>query len=230
MTRWWMAVLLALPVAAWAQEPAPAPQTGFEAADAAAQEDPREVVGAPKGAALVGPALDARTEEVGALLRCPVCQGLSIADSPASMATKMKARVRELLAAGYDEEQILAYFERSYGEFVRLEPARRGINWLVWLAPPLALLGGLVFVRRVFKKPGGASVTPPGPPGALVPPLAPGYSAEINSATRAAVVGAADSLPSRGALPSDPALARNVLRIREQAYGWPGGVPPTETP
>ncbi len=54
----------------------------------------------------------------------------------------MKARVRELLAAGYDEEQILAYFERSYGEFVRLEPPRRGINWLVWLAPPLALWAG----------------------------------------------------------------------------------------
>ena len=47
----------------------------------------------------------------------------------------MSAQVRELLAAGYDEEQILAYFERSYGEFVRLEPPLRGVNWLVWLAP-----------------------------------------------------------------------------------------------
>jgi len=200
-------LLLTVSAPAAAQAPAPAGQTGFEAADAAAQEDPREVVGAPKGAALAGPALEARTEEVAALLRCPVCQGLSIADSPASMATKMKARVRELLAAGYDEEQILAYFERSYGEFVRLEPPRRGINWLVWLAPPMALLGGLVLVSRVFMRPKGVSVAPPGPP-------AP----------------SADSLPLRDALPDDPALARNVLRIREQAYGWPGGVPPAETP
>lgn len=199
MTRWWLAVLLALPVAAPAQEPAAAGQTGFEAADAAAQEDPREVVGAPKGAALAGPALDARTEEVGALLRCPVCQGLSIADSPASMATKMKARVRELLAAGYDEEQILAYFERSYGEFVRLEPPRRGINWVVWLAPPLALLGGIVLLRATMRR-------------------------------RPAPVAQTEDVPARGALPPDPALARNVLRIREQAYGWPGGVPPAGTP
>lgn len=207
-----------------AQEPpatqGPETATGFEAAEAAAQEDPREVVGAPRGGPLAGAALDERTEEVGGLLRCPVCQGLSIADSPATMATKMKARVRELLAAGYDEEQVLAYFERSYGEFVRLEPARRGINWLVWIAPPLALLGGLVLVRRVFIKPGGAVVAPPGPPA---------LSAEVNSASSATGVEAANSVPSRGALPSDPVLARNVLRIREQAYGWPGGLPPGET-
>lgn len=196
MTRWWLAALLAAPLAA--QTPAPAGQTGFEAAEAAAQEDPREVVGAPRGTALSGPALDARTEEVGALLRCPVCQGLSIADSPATMASKMKARVRELLAAGYDEEQILAYFERSYGEFVRLEPARRGINWLVWLAPPLALLGGLALVRRTLRR----AASPASP---------------------------AEDVPARDALPADPVLARNVLRVRELAYGWPGGIPPAGT-
>ena len=199
MIRWFLAVFLALPVAAAAQEPAPGGQTGFEAAEAAAQEDPRDVVGAPRGRALSGPALDVRTEEVGALLRCPVCQGLSIADSPATMAGKMKARVRELLAAGYDEEQILAYFERSYGEFVRLEPARRGINWLVWLAPPLALLGGLVLVRRTMRR-----ASAPAPP--------------------------AEGIPARDALPADPALARNVLRVRELAYGWPGGVAPADRP
>jgi len=197
VTRFWLAALLVMPLAAAAQPPPP--QTGFEAAEAATQEDPREVVGAPRGPALSGPALEARTEEVGALLRCPVCQGLSVADSPASMATKMKARVRELLAAGYDEEQVIAYFERSYGEFVRLEPARRGINWLVWLAPPLALLGGLVLVRRTMRR-----QPAPAPP--------------------------SEGVPARDALPSDPVLAKNVLRVRELAYGWPGGVPPADRP
>ena len=196
MTRWFLAAVFAMPLAAAAQEPPG--QTGFEAAEAATQEDPREVVGAPRGPALAGAALDLRTEEVGALLRCPVCQGLSVADSPASMASKMKARVRELLAAGYDEEQILAYFERSYGEFVRLEPPRRGINWLVWLAPPMALMGGLVLVRRTLRR-----QPAPAPP---------------------------EQVPARDALPSDPVLARNVLRIRELAYGWPGGVPPADRP
>lgn len=197
MTRWVLAALLAVPLTSAAQPP-PA-QTGFEAAEAATQEDPREVVGAPRGPALSGPALDVRTEEVSALLRCPVCQGLSVADSPATMATNMKSRVRELLAAGYDEEQILAYFERSYGEFVRLEPPRRGINWLVWLAPPVALLGGLVLVRRTLRR--AASPAP-----------------------------AADGVPARDALPADPVLARQVLRVRELAYGWPGGIPPADRP
>lgn len=197
MTRWVLAALLAVPLTSAAQQP-PA-QTGFEAAEAATQEDPREVVGAPRGPALSGPALDVRTEEVSALLRCPVCQGLSVADSPATMATNMKSRVRELLAAGYDEEQILAYFERSYGEFVRLEPPRRGINWLVWLAPPVALLGGLVLVRRTLRR--AASPAP-----------------------------AADGVPARDALPADPVLARQVLRVRELAYGWPGGIPPADRP
>src|SRR2546430_12202650 len=90
---------------------------------------------APRGQPLSGKLLDERTDEVGALLRCPVCQGLSVADSPATMARNMKAEVREKLAAGYDREQILSDFERSYGEFVRLEPPMRGVNWLGLFGP-----------------------------------------------------------------------------------------------
>jgi cytochrome c-type biogenesis protein CcmH len=101
---------------------------------------------APRGSKLSGAQLDAQTNEVGALLRCPVCQGLSVSDSPATMARNMKAEVREKLAAGYDQEQILASFERSYGEFVRLEPPMRGVNWLVWFGPLAILLigGGMI--------------------------------------------------------------------------------------
>ncbi|MFL5370415.1 MAG: cytochrome c-type biogenesis protein CcmH, partial [Myxococcales bacterium] len=69
-------------------------------------------MGRPAGTPLAGSQLDARTEEVAGLLRCPVCQGLSVADSPATMARNMKLEVRDKLAAGYDQEQILADFER----------------------------------------------------------------------------------------------------------------------
>ena len=68
-----------------------------------------------------GSALDAKTAEVSALLRCPVCQGMSIADSPSEMAVNMKHQVRALLERGYTQDQILDYFERSYGQFVRLD-------------------------------------------------------------------------------------------------------------
>ena len=105
------------------------------------------VVGAPRGGPLAGAALDAETKRVGALLRCPVCQGVPISDSPAEMAVNMLSQVREMLAAGYTEPQIVAYFEHSYGEFVRLEPKLAGLNWMLWLAPLLGVaIGGLVLV------------------------------------------------------------------------------------
>ena len=85
------------------------------AQEQAGSGDPLGVVGRPKGQALNGEALLARTEDVAGLLRCPVCQGLSVADSPATMAVNMKAQVREMLAAGYDQEQILAFWNQ-WGE------------------------------------------------------------------------------------------------------------------
>jgi cytochrome c-type biogenesis protein CcmH len=183
LTRWtWLlAVLLGLSAPAMAQTP-----------------DPRQVVGAPRGPALSGDALAQRAEEVAALLRCPVCQGLSVADSPSTMAQNMKTQVEQMLAAGYDQEQVLAYFEGSYGEFVRLKPPLRGINWLVWLGPLAGLGAGGLLVGWVFRR----------------------------SAARAGPPAVASDLPTAATLPDDIRMARYVLRVRELAYGWPGGVPP----
>jgi cytochrome c-type biogenesis protein CcmH len=123
--------------------------------------DAQQVVGGPRGTALTGAQLDRRTAEVAALLRCPVCQGLSVADSPSVMAQDMKGQVRDLLGRGYDEEQILKYFETSYGQFVRLEPKKSGVNWLVWLAPLGALLFGAgVIYLTMRRKPGPIFVEP----------------------------------------------------------------------
>lgn len=122
---------------------------------AGAQEMPvdvRSVAGPPASSPLSGPALDRETDRVSALLRCPVCQGLSVNDSPAEMAVNMKRQVRTMLGAGYTGEQIIGYFETSYGEYVRLEPKREGLNWLVWLAPVLALIIGGVVVWRTSRR------------------------------------------------------------------------------
>jgi len=164
--------------------------------------EPEALVGAPAGAPLSGAALDARTKEIGSLLRCPVCQGLSVADSPASMAVNMKGQVRQMLARGYTEGQILTYFEGSYGEFVRLEPPLRGVNWLVWLAPVAGLVLGGVAVARLLRSRGAVPVA--------------GSERER------------EDVPTRATLPDDPELARYVRRARELAYGWSGGTPPTE--
>jgi len=106
--------------------------------------------GPPGGPPLSGAALERATEEVSSLMRCPVCQGLSVADSPASSAVDLKAEVRRQLALGYTKDQVIASFERSYGEFIRLEPKAEGFNWLVWLMPMLALaVGALVIFFRL---------------------------------------------------------------------------------
>lgn len=169
-------------------------------------------LGPPAGGPLLGAALDARTQELASLLRCPVCQGLSVADSPATMAQNMKGEVREMLAAGYDQDQILGHFEQSYGEFVRLKPPLRGVNWLVWLGPVAGLLAGVGVVAWALKRLPGTG----------------GATALGEGASAPGELGASE-LPSRDTLPADPRLASAVLRVRELAYGWTGGVAPGKT-
>ena len=99
-------------------------------------------LGAPEGEPLTGEALDRASDAISSKMRCPVCQGMAISASPSPMAVAMSEQVRELLSLGYSSEQVWGYFEGSYGEFVRLEPKPEGLNWLVWLVPPFALVGG----------------------------------------------------------------------------------------
>jgi cytochrome c-type biogenesis protein CcmH len=117
----------------------------------------KAIIGEPLGQPLSGSELNRITEDLTDRMRCPVCQGLSIADSDTMIAMAMKEEVRQFLAAGYTEEQILLYFEASYGEFIRLEPKPTGFNLLVWIAPVVALLigFGIVAFRLRSREPAG---------------------------------------------------------------------------
>lgn len=84
--------------------------------------------------------------EIAAQLRCVVCQNLSVADSPSEMASQMRAIVRERLAAGERPEQVIQYFVDRYGDWILLEPRRQGFTLLVWVAPIVAVVAGLVVV------------------------------------------------------------------------------------
>jgi cytochrome c-type biogenesis protein CcmH len=121
------------------------------------------IIGAPQGRPLSGPALDQRTQEVASLLRCPVCQGMSVADSPSTVALDMKHEVRNMLAKGYTQEQILAKFEESYGQFVLEKPK----NPLVWILPIVILIIGAIVVVATAKRlssDAGTGTRDPGPP------------------------------------------------------------------
>lgn len=96
--------------------------------------------------------LDDSVRAVALQLRCPVCQGESIQDSPSGLAKEMRNVVREQLAAGRSSEEVKAYFVSKYGEWILLEPKPHGANLTVYLLPFVMLLGGaaliVVAVRR----------------------------------------------------------------------------------
>jgi cytochrome c-type biogenesis protein CcmH len=96
--------------------------------------------------------LDRRTREVAGALQCPVCQNLSAADSPSELAEQMRQVVREKLAAGESREEVLAYFVDRYGEEILIDPPKRGFNLLIWLVPPLILVGGLAVLFTTVRR------------------------------------------------------------------------------
>ncbi|MEZ5332307.1 MAG: cytochrome c-type biogenesis protein [Thermoanaerobaculia bacterium] len=103
-------------------------------------------LGEPEGRALTGEELTERAHAVASLMRCPSCQGLSVADSHTPASAAMRAKVERLLALGYSQEQVLSYFEASFGEFIRLAPRAEGFNLFVWIAPVAILLAGFALV------------------------------------------------------------------------------------
>ncbi len=96
--------------------------------------------------------LEQRTSAVASQLRCPVCQGLSIQDSPSELAVQMRGVVRDQLAAGRTPEDVKQYFVEKYGEWILLEPEAHGFNLLVYILPVVAVIAGaavvVVAVRR----------------------------------------------------------------------------------
>lgn len=96
--------------------------------------------------------LDARAAEIAAELRCPVCRNQSIVESNADLSREMQALVRERLVAGDTPDEVKEYFVSRYGEWILLEPQRRGINWLVWGLPFVVLISGAVLAFTLLRR------------------------------------------------------------------------------
>ncbi|MEE2691881.1 MAG: cytochrome c-type biogenesis protein [Pseudomonadota bacterium] len=123
----------------------PAVLAGLAFATAAFAVEPDEM--------LADAALEARAEALDRELRCVVCQSQSIAESNADLAKEMRVVVRERLAAGDSDEEILAYLVERYGDYVLLRPPVQGNTIFLWVFPALVLLagltGGVFYVRRL---------------------------------------------------------------------------------
>ncbi|MFZ0015101.1 MAG: cytochrome c-type biogenesis protein [Acidimicrobiia bacterium] len=104
-----------------------------------------------------------RVQTIGEQIKCPVCQGESIANSPSAMARDMMSLVADRVAAGEDDDEIVAELLDSFSGAVLLDPPTSGPTLVLWLAPLAALvLGGVVIVwwRR---HPRAAPSSEPGP-------------------------------------------------------------------
>lgn len=96
--------------------------------------------------------LEAQTTALASELRCPVCQGLSIQDSPSELALDMRDVIREQLRSGKSPDDVRQYFLDKYGEWILLEPKPEGFNLLVYLLPVAALLAGAAVVWRTVRR------------------------------------------------------------------------------
>ncbi len=88
------------------------------------------------------PAKEARARDLSRELRCMVCQNQSIDDSDAPLARDLRLLVRERIATGDSDSQVIDFLVARYGEFVLLKPRFTPHTVLLWLLPPLALIGG----------------------------------------------------------------------------------------
>jgi cytochrome c-type biogenesis protein CcmH len=111
---------------------------------------------------LADPVLEARARSLSQELRCLVCQNESIDDSHADLAHDLRVLLRERLAAGDSDRQVLDFLVRRYGQFVLLKPPFEPATYVLWLGPP-ALLALGAFGLFAYLRRRSASATVPAP-------------------------------------------------------------------
>jgi cytochrome c-type biogenesis protein CcmH len=108
--------------------------------------------------------LEAQVRDISSQLRCPVCQGLSVGDSPSELANEMRTLVREQLQQGKTKAEVLDYFAQRYGEWILLAPPKHGFNLIIWVLPfvllPIGAAAVYLGARRWVRRP-AAEESPP---------------------------------------------------------------------
>ncbi len=110
---------------------------------------------------LKDPAQEQRAEAIGRQLRCPVCKTESIEESDADFTKDLRKVVREQVAAGKTNQQILDFMHDRYGDFILLRPPFSPSTWALWLAPPALLILGGVLALSVARRRRTADDTAP---------------------------------------------------------------------
>lgn len=93
-------------------------------------------------------------DEVNAIakqLYCPVCENIPLDVCGTQACAQWRELIREKLSQGWSEDQIKNYFVEQYGDRVLAAPPARGLNWLVYIIPPLAILLGVYILYQAFR-------------------------------------------------------------------------------
>lgn len=99
-----------------------------------------------------GDPLDDDTRRLAKQLQCPVCEGVSVADSPSELAGQMRAVIRRKLEQGETDTAILGYFTERYGDGVLVKPPRHGVGLGLWLGPLAVLVAGAGFLAFTVRR------------------------------------------------------------------------------
>lgn len=105
------------------------------------------------GFVLGDPTPEDRVATLGAAIKCPVCQGEAIIDSPSETASAMMELLEEKVAAGETDQQIIDFFQSRFGDGIYLDPPFQGKTVVVWLTPVAAIAGGLWLISRRRRRP-----------------------------------------------------------------------------
>jgi cytochrome c-type biogenesis protein CcmH len=98
------------------------------------------------------PVSAARAVKLAEKLRCLVCQNQTIADSNAELANDLRAQIREQIAAGRTDDEILDYMVARYGDFVLYQPPLKATTILLWAGPALLVVGGAFVLLRNLRR------------------------------------------------------------------------------
>ncbi len=111
------------------------------------------------------PQMQDRYERLSRELRCLVCRSETIADSNAELARDLRRQLRELMAAGKSDQEIISYMTDRYGDYVLYKPPLQPRTILLWAAPVLLLLGGVAAAAVVIMRKSRLPDTDPADPG-----------------------------------------------------------------
>lgn len=98
------------------------------------------------------PVKEAKARALMATIRCLVCQGEAISDSNAELAGDMRSMIRQRIQAGEEPEAVRAWLVRRYGSWVSYEPPLSRVTFVLWAAPVLFVLIGIIVAGGTLRR------------------------------------------------------------------------------